>query len=361
MTAQRQSPARKPSDRGGPPTVRRGAAFTRGDGKPAHSARPPAGRTGHPASREESWEKVADWYDAIAAEGGTEFHQQVVIPGLLRLLELRPGDKVCDLACGQGAVTQAIARAGARVTGVDLSPRLIELAKRRSQENVAARFTKGPAPGVATGVRYLVADARNVPELESGSFQAVTCVLAAMNMDPVGPLFAEMSRLLQDSSPLPAAGASSEAAGLRKGGASSRFTPGASEAGPMLGRGILRRPQPARAVIVVLHPAFRIPRQSRWKWDEGRKLLAREVDRYLSPLPVPIDMRPFHRPGEATTTTYHRPVGAYVNGLAQAGLLVDRLEEWPSHRTSQRGPRASAEDRARAEFPLFLAIRAVKV
>lgn len=113
-------------------------------------------------------------------------------------------------------------------------------------------------------------------------------------------------------------------------------------------------------MIVVLHPAFRIPRQSRWKWDEGRKLLTREADRYLSPLSVPIDMRPFNRPGEATTTTYHRPAGAYVNGLAQAGVLVDRFEEWPSHRTSQPGPRAKAEDRARAEFPLFLAIRAMK-
>jgi SAM-dependent methyltransferase len=257
------------------------------------------------------------------------------------------------------------------VTGVDLSPRLIELAKRRLQEGAALKVSQGAAPRSPKGISYLVGDARHVPELKSGSFDAVTCVLAAMNVDPVEPLFAEMSRLLRPASPLPLR----ERARVREksplpagGGHSEGEGPSPLPAGEGQGEGEVRLrhgplqvPAPARAVIVILHPAFRIPRQSRWKWDERRKLLTREVDRYLSPLSVPIDMRPFNRPGETTTTTYHRPAGAYVNGLAQAGLLVDRFEEWPSHRTSQPGPRARAEDRARDEFPLFLAIRAVKV
>jgi ubiquinone/menaquinone biosynthesis C-methylase UbiE len=246
-----------------------------------------------------SWEKVADWYDALSGDRGTDFHEHVVVPGVMRLLGLRAGELACDLACGQGVVSAAMHTAGARVTGVDLSPRLIELARARSPR----------------GIRYIVGDARSVPQLGPGSFDAVVCVLAAMNMEPVGGLFSEMARL------------------LRKGG---------------------------RAVLVVLHPAFRAPRQSRWKWDEGRKLLIREVDRYLGPLKVPIDLHPFNRPGEAATFTYHRPVQAYVGGLVANGLLVDGLEEWPSHRVSQPGPRAKAENRARDEFPMFLAVRAVK-
>lgn len=162
----------------------------------APSAGASPGRAGRPQSPDDSWEKVAEWYDALASERGTEYHEQVVVPGLLRLLEVQPGDNVCDLACGQGAVTQALAREGAHVTGVDLSPRLIELASRRSQEGAAQRLSKG--------IRYLFGDARNVPELKSGSFHAVTCVLAAMNMEPIGPLFAEMGRLLRPVSPLPA-------------------------------------------------------------------------------------------------------------------------------------------------------------
>ncbi len=312
---------------------------------------------------------MADWYDALASERGTEFHQQVIVPGLLRLLDLRRGEKVCDLACGQGAVTQALAAKGALLTGVDLSPRLIELAKRRAQEagpRRPGRAVRGTPRGARTqsqGIRYIVSDARNVGALESGSFDAVTCVLAAMNMDPVEPLFAEMARLLGPASPLP----SRERVRVRgdslrpEGEGEGDPPPRRAEVPWALRRSLIGAAATACAVIVVLHPAFRVPRQSRWKWDEGRKLLTREIDRYLGPLAVPIDMQPFNRPGEASTTTYHRPVSAYVNGLARAGLLVDALEEWPSHRVSQPGARAKAENRARDEFPLFLAIRAVKV
>jgi len=297
-----------------------------------------------PARQAGSWEHVADWYEALAGAGGTEFHQQVIIPGLLRLLQLKPGEKVCDLACGQGAVTTALAGTGAQVTGVDLSPRLIELARKRSPKSV----------------RYVIADARNVSALQCGTFDAVTCVLAAMNIDPVGPLFAEMARLLRPQSPLPPGeGQSLPRTGSGGEGHNSHVEgpDGQARIGHRRGSG-----QPlARAVVVILHPAFRIPRQSRWKWDEGRKLLIRETDRYLGPLKVPIDMRPFNRPGESLTATYHRPIQTYVNGLTSNGLWVSALEEWPSHRKSQPGPRAKAEDRARDEFPLFMAIRATKV
>jgi hypothetical protein len=43
-----------------------------------------------------------------------------------------------------------------------------------------------------------------------------------------------------------------------------------------------------------------------------------------------------------------------------AGMLVDSIEESPSHRTSTSGPRATAENTARKEIPMFMAIRAIK-
>jgi len=60
------------------------------------------------------------------------------------------------------------------------------------------------------------------------------------------------------------------------------------------------------------------------------------------------------------TWTYHRPLQTYIKALAKAGFLIDALEEWPSHKKSQPGPRAQAENSAREEIPMFLAIRAVK-
>jgi hypothetical protein len=86
------------------------------------------------------------------------------------------------------------------------------------------------------------------------------------------------------------------------------------------------------------------------------------VDGYLSPGVSEIVMNPgaAARGSEPVTTlTYHRPLQTYVRALAEAGLLIDALEEWPSLRQSQPGPRAQAENRARREIPMFLTIRAL--
>jgi len=247
-----------------------------------------------------SWDHVADWYDTIAAQPGTEFHQNIVIPGTLRMLGLHFGEKVLDLACGQGTVTRALHRAGAQATGVDLSPRLIGMARQHSSRDI----------------RYVVGDACCLDSLPDQSFDAIVCVLAAQNIDPIESVFQESARLLH----------------------------------PM-----------GRLVLVLNHPSFRIPRQTRWQRDEDRKLLCRVVDRYLTALKIPIDTHPFKSPGRKTTWTFHRPLQTYVNGLSEAGLWTNALEEWPSHKSSQPGPAAHAENRARAEFPLFLALRAVRV
>jgi ubiquinone/menaquinone biosynthesis C-methylase UbiE len=49
-------------------------------------------------------------------------------------LDPKPGTSWLDLACGTGAVAELAARAGARVTGVDLAPALVETARERAQE-----------------------------------------------------------------------------------------------------------------------------------------------------------------------------------------------------------------------------------
>src|SRR5438270_1268483 len=45
---------------------------------------------------------------------------------------VRPGDRVLDACCGTGDLALAAARAGARVTGLDFSPRMLERARRKS-------------------------------------------------------------------------------------------------------------------------------------------------------------------------------------------------------------------------------------
>lgn len=53
-------------------------------------------------------------------------------PYLVRWAQVKPGMEVLDVGCGTGVVGLTAARTGARVTGVDLTPELIERAKQNS-------------------------------------------------------------------------------------------------------------------------------------------------------------------------------------------------------------------------------------
>jgi len=257
------------------------------------------------AAADTSWDHVADWYDDLIDERESDHHRDVIVPGVLRLLEPARAQRVLDLACGQGALARVLAAAGVEVTGVDAAPRMIELARKRAS---------GP------GIRFEVGDIRALELLGLERFDAATCVMALADIDPIEPVFASAARAL---------------------------APG------------------GRFIAVIPHPAFRAARQTSWGFDEseGQVQQYRRVDGYLSAGQTRI----VHNPGGVAsgkqaveTWSFHRPIQQYVAACAAAGLLIDRLEEWPSLRRSS-GPRAREENRARREIPMFLALRARRV
>ncbi len=244
------------------------------------------------------WGDVAEWYDDHVGDRGGEYHEKVVIPGALRLLAPSAGQKMIDVACGQGVLCRALHERGVEVTGIDAAKELIESARKR-----------GPAE-----IKYLVGDARELSHLPATHFAAAACVLAIQNIHPLPPVFQGIVRLLKPA---------------------------------------------GRVVIVMMHPCFRGPKETSWGWDQSAGVQFRRVDRYLIPRKTPIVTHPGSDPNHYTWT-FHRPLGAYVKSLRQSGLLIDALEEWPSHKKSTSGPRAAAENQAREEIPMFLAIRALR-
>jgi hypothetical protein len=112
-------------------------------------------------------------------------------------------------------------------------------------------------------------------------------------------------------------------------------------------------------IIVLNHPCFRIPRQSSWGIDEQKKMQYRRVDRYMTPLKIPIQTQPSKQESSEQTWSFHYPLSYYTSLLKQAGFTLDRIEEWCSDKKSI-GKNAAMENRSRQEFPLFMALVARK-
>jgi ubiquinone/menaquinone biosynthesis C-methylase UbiE len=251
--------------------------------------------------RETSWEHVATWYDGWVGDRGSVYHRELAIPAVLDLLDPHHGEAILDLGGGQGVLAPRLVEAGAIVTVVDASPKLVAAAKRRH--------------GRLRGARFLVGDARRLPAvagLEPGSFDAATILLAIQDMDPLEDVVAGLDWVLRDR---------------------------------------------ARVVLLMTHPAFRQPRHSGWGFDEGRKLTYRRVDAYLGEMAVPMKSLG----GGPATRSFHRPISAYVNALSSAGFATDAMLEIPDLPPSERPGRAARGDaRATSEIPLFLGMRAVR-
>jgi len=244
-----------------------------------------------------SWDRVATWYDGWVGDQGSRYHQALAVPAAMDLLDLQRGESVIEIGAGQGVLAPRVAAAGASYTGVDASPKLVESARRRH----------GRAGS------FVVGDARRLPATEGlrpGSFDAAVFLLSIQDMDPLEQVLASASWAVRD-----------------EGG---------------------------RVVIVMTHPAFRQPRHAGWGFDEGRKLVYRRIDAYLTPMAVPMKALR-DRPA---TRSFHRPVSSYVNGLAAEGFFIDAMLEIPDTLDERRPTSARAGSRAASEIPLFLALRA---
>ncbi len=261
-------------------------------------------------TEEEGWDRVAGWYDNLLSVKGSDHHDNLILPGVQRLLNLQPGQRLLDVACGQGLVARHLIGScpGATALGIDLSKRLIEKAHGQSPESIT----------------YLEGDARLLEELDTGKelFDGAVCVLALMNIDPIESIFT---------------------------GVMSKLKPG------------------GQLVCVILHPSFRNPGATAWGWVQDQRTLApvqfRRVDQYMSSRSQSIVMNPGQVSSGAkaiTTSTHHRPLSTYASAITASGLTINAIEEWTSQRVSQPGPRAKAENIARDEIPMFMAIRAIK-
>jgi ubiquinone/menaquinone biosynthesis C-methylase UbiE len=253
-------------------------------------------------TKDTSWGGVAEWYDDHLEKDNDTYHAKVIFPNVLRLLNGIQNKKVLDLACGQGSFSEIMRNFGAEVTGVDISPELIKIAEERNGKE-------------KSNIQYFTGSADDLYMIKNNSQDVVVCILALQNIENLQKTISEVSRV------------------LKTGG---KFT------------------------FVFNHPSFRTPKATSWEFDKSKDTQYRRVDEYMSESSIKIDMTPGSKKDKKYTVSFHRPLQVYVKALAKNNLLIDRLEEWISHRESEKGPRQKAENKSRKEIPLFMCISCIK-
>jgi 2-polyprenyl-3-methyl-5-hydroxy-6-metoxy-1,4-benzoquinol methylase len=221
------------------------------------------------------WETNADWWAAYIGEGN-QFQLEIVNPPTERLLALRPGERVLDIACGSGPFARRMARLGAAVVAFDFSARFIARARALSD-------------GAVREIDYRVLDATDeaaLLTLGARTFDAAVCNMALMDMAAIEPLLAALTQLLK---------------------------PG------------------GRFVFSVQHPCFNnnavsfVAEQA----DQAGELVttyAIKMDDYLNVVPgkgLGIRGQP------APHYYFHRPLSALLGACFRAGFVLDGLEEPP--------------------------------
>ena len=252
------------------------------------------------------WGHVAPWYDDLL-ETGANYQKDIILPEILNLLSVNNGDRILDLACGQGFFARALRDAGAKVVGVDMAGELIDIARNYEKD--------GSSLDGMERINYFVSPSHQLGFISDRTIDKVLLILALQNIEKVEETLTECFRV------------------LRVGGS---------------------------LIVVLNHPAFRIPKESSWGFDDKEEVQYRRLDKYMSEFKVSINMHPGERK-LSFTSSFHRPIQFYFKTIGAAGFLIRTLHELVSNRISLPGKRAEAENQARREIPLFMAIEAVKV
>jgi 2-polyprenyl-3-methyl-5-hydroxy-6-metoxy-1,4-benzoquinol methylase len=132
-----------------------------------------------------AWNSNAAFWDSRMGEGN-DFVEVLVWPATERLLDLRPGERILDVACGNGLSSRRLAAMGAEVVAFDFAAEMIAHARRRTGEHVDR-------------IEYLVLDATDegaLLALGEGLYDAAVCNMALFDMAEIPTLMHALARLI---------------------------------------------------------------------------------------------------------------------------------------------------------------------
>ena len=123
------------------------------------------------------WDGNADTWAEHVRQGRDAYRELFNNPAFLEFVGDLRGRRVLDAGCGEGHNTRLLARGGATMTGVDISSRMIQL----------AREEEARAP---LGIRYEATSYTDLSTFDAAAFDAVVSFMALMD----GPDFRGAAR-----------------------------------------------------------------------------------------------------------------------------------------------------------------------
>jgi ubiquinone/menaquinone biosynthesis C-methylase UbiE len=133
------------------------------------------------------YDDIANEYDKSRRTGsGRLFNEHIEMPATWSLLEpLRAGNRVLDIGCGPGLYARRLAEVGCKVTAVDLSQTMLEVARRNC---------------AGMDVKFVLGDARELTGL--GTFDCVLGSYMVGYFDHLAEWFGRLRTFLDGDSKL---------------------------------------------------------------------------------------------------------------------------------------------------------------
>lgn len=133
----------------------------------------------------EAWKTLSEWWDESVQDGDL-FHKLLVFPGVLNLIGCRPGLRILDLGCGNGALSRKLSALGTDVVAVDVSETFIKKAIERSDGAIQYQVTD------------LTADSELQALSSCGQFDVVVCSMVLHDLPTLEPLLGALPSLISE-------------------------------------------------------------------------------------------------------------------------------------------------------------------
>ena len=156
----------------------------------------------------QAWDANAAYWDEKMDEGN-DFVNLLEWPAILRLLDPQPGQRILDIATGNGLTARRLAGLGAQVSAFDFSEELVKLARTRTAPDQNIKYYVLDATDEAALLGALGASGTSGTSETSGTsktpktspfsapFDSALCNMALFDMADIEPLFHVLPSLLK--------------------------------------------------------------------------------------------------------------------------------------------------------------------